>query len=78
MMSVTFASLGLDSLSLEDKIQLIGELWDDLVAQSTPGAFLSESKAEELRRRENEALAKPDDWVSWDSVEADAMRRIGT
>ena len=77
-MSVTFASLGLDNLSVEGKIRLIGELWDDLATQSAPGAFLSESKAEELRQREKDALAKPDDWVSWDSVEADAIRRIGT
>jgi len=75
-MATTFASLGLDSLSVEEKLKLIGQLWDDLVASVPPGGLLTETQRAELRRRQADAAARPDDWVAWEDVLAESLKRL--
>ncbi len=75
-MATTFASLGMSGLSDDEKLELVGGLWDDLVASSPPGGLLTEAQREELRRREADAAAKPNDWVSWDDAHAATLRRL--
>ncbi len=75
-MAKTFASLGLGGLSINEKLELVGELWDDLVASSPPGGLLSEVQREELRRRVADAAARPDDWVAWEDALAATQRRL--
>jgi len=65
-MATTFASLGLGGLSADEKLEFVGQLWDDLIASLPPGGLLTEAQREELRRGESDALARPDDWVSWE------------
>jgi putative addiction module component (TIGR02574 family) len=76
-MATTFASLGLDGLSNNDeKLEVVGQLWDDLVASVPPGSLLSEAQREELRRRVADAAARPDDWVAWEDALAATLRRL--
>jgi putative addiction module component (TIGR02574 family) len=76
-MPTTFASLGLGELSADEKLDLIGQLWNDLFASVPPGSLLTEAQRQELQRRVDDAAARPDDWVSWEDVEAGIDRRLG-
>lgn len=76
-MTATFASLGLGGLSSDEKLYVVGQLWDELVASVPPDGLLTESQRAELRRRQADAAANPDDWVSWEDAEAATLRRLG-
>lgn len=75
-MATTFASLGLGELSMDEKLDLVGQLWDDLIASAPPGGLLTETQRDELRRRIVDAAARPDDWVAWEEVLAATLRRL--
>jgi putative addiction module component (TIGR02574 family) len=75
-MTTTFASLGFAELSAEEKLDLVGQLWDDLVGSVPPGGLLTESQRQELRRRVADAAARPDDWVTWEEAQAATLRRL--
>ena len=74
-MATTFASLGLAELSTEEKLEMLGHLWDDLVASTPPGGLLTDAQKEELRRRQSDAGPRPDDWVRWEEARAATVRR---
>lgn len=76
-MAATFASLGLGQLSDDEKLDLIGQLWDDLVAVWRPGDLLTPAQRSELRMRVADAVARPDDWVTWEEARAATLRRLG-
>jgi putative addiction module component (TIGR02574 family) len=75
-MPTTFASLGIGDLSPEQKLDVVGELWDDLVASVPPGGLLTDAQRQELRRRVGDAAARPDDWVAWEEVLAASLQRL--
>jgi putative addiction module component (TIGR02574 family) len=75
-MTATFASLGLSGLGVEEKLDLVGQLWDDLVASVPPGGLVTEAQRQELRRRVADAAARPDDWVAWEEALAATLRRL--
>lgn len=74
-MSPTFAALGLDKLSREERLALVQELWDSIAADK-PGSLLTEAQRAELRRRVAEDDANPDDVIPWEVVKAEG--RAGT
>ena len=49
-MSATFAALGLDKLSREERLELAHELWDSVEAEASPST-LTEAQKRELDRR---------------------------
>lgn len=67
-MSPTLQALGIDRLSAEDRLRLIGEIWDTL----TPiDQFdIPESHREELDRRLAAADADPASGRPWEEVRA--------
>jgi putative addiction module component (TIGR02574 family) len=75
-MATTFASLGLSGLSVDEKLELVGQLWDDLIASAPPGGLLSEDQRDELRRRLADTAARPDDWVTWEDALAATLQRL--
>ena len=77
-MGTTFASLGLAELSDEEKLKLLGQLWDDLVASTPSGGLLTDAQKDELRRRQADAAARPDDWVKWEDARDATIRRLST
>ncbi len=64
-MSPTMHDLGIDHLSVEQRLHLIGEIWDSLSARETP---IPESHREELDRRLAAADANPDAGTTWEGV----------
>jgi putative addiction module component (TIGR02574 family) len=67
-MATTFASLGFGELNVDEKLSLVGQLWDDLFASAPPGSLLTDAQKEELRRRVADAAAKPHEWVAWEDA----------
>ena len=77
-MAATFASLGLGQLTAAEKLDLLGELWDDLVAAGPPAGLATDAVRAELRRRAADAVANPNDWVAWEDAREATLRRLGS
>ena len=74
-MSSLLSSLGIDRLSVVERIQLVQEIWDSLVpdAEQLP---ITEAQRLELDRRLAALEANPDEVVPWEEVEARALARF--
>lgn len=75
-MAPTFQSLGLGNLSTEQKLEFVSHLWDDLRASANPGGLLTDAQRKELLHRKADAVEHPDDWESWESVQAAALKSL--
>ncbi len=64
-----------DSWPVEDRIQLVQEVWDRLADHGRERQLGEEEKAE-LDHRLAEDDEAPDDVVSWEEVKAQALARI--
>lgn len=66
-MSPTLISLGIDQLSVAQRIVLVEEIWDSIVVDDT--AFpLTEAQTQDLQRRIAEYEANPKAGSSWEAV----------
>ena len=76
-MSYTLESLGLDRLTSDERMAVLGLLWDSLVPR--PGASpLSDARRAELQRRVAEDDANPDDTVLWEDAKSATLSRLGS
>lgn len=66
-MAPTLQDLGIDRLSQEHRLRLIGEIWDSLSLESLP---IPESNREELDRRLATADTDPAAGRPWEEVRA--------
>ncbi len=65
-------TIALDELTAEERIELIGKLWDSLdAARAAP---ITPALAAELERREADANGAPDDGDAWPDIK-DALRK---
>jgi putative addiction module component (TIGR02574 family) len=74
-MSLTLQSLGIDQMSVADRLRLVQEIWDSIAAE-TEGAPLTEAERLEVDRRLAAHRANPKAAISWEQVEADARARL--
>ena len=74
-MGISAKSLGIDKLGIEERLKLIGEIWDS-VAEEAGDLSLSPEMKEELDRRLVAADANPEASVPWEDVKKRAMDRI--
>jgi len=74
-MSVSIKALGIDRLGIEERLALIGELWDSLDA-SAATIPVSEVQRVELQSRLAEHQRNPDDVVTWDDAKASLTKRL--
>jgi putative addiction module component (TIGR02574 family) len=74
-MSPTLEALGIDRLSIEERIALAQEILDSVMAERGPSP-LSEAKRQELQRRLADHAANPGDVVPWEQVKAEAEARF--
>lgn len=75
-MSAMLLQLGVDRMTVAERIALAQEILDSVAAdQSRPA--LSEAKKRELDRRLADHAANPQDAVPWEQVEAAALARFG-
>lgn len=74
-MPPTIESLGIDKLSVEDRLQLVSAIWDS-IAEDSPTLLITESQKTELDRRLEDKKKNPDDFAPWEQVRAEALGRI--
>jgi putative addiction module component (TIGR02574 family) len=73
-MPPTMQELGIDRLSVEDRIALAQEIWDS-VAQEVELGLLPAAQRQELERRLADSMARPEAVVPWEEVKARALAR---
>ena len=71
-MSVSLKSLGIERLSIAERLLLVEELWDSIAAD-TP---LTDAQRAELDRRLADHEANPDDVVSWEDIQPSITARL--
>jgi putative addiction module component (TIGR02574 family) len=64
----------LDELTAEERIDLIGKLWDSLDAAAA--APITPALAAELNRREAEADGAPDTGESWPDIKDELRKKL--
>jgi len=63
-----------EDLSAEERIDLMGRLWDSL--DPTVAAPITESLAAELDRRERDADRAPEAGESWPTIKRDLAKKL--
>jgi putative addiction module component (TIGR02574 family) len=74
-MGPTMSDLGIDRLSVEQRIALAQEIWDSL-GDARPVPRLSEERWAEITRRDAELEADPGAGLSWEQVRRDIEARL--
>ena len=64
---MTLHSLGIDKLSIPERLELLGELWDS-IAEHPEQVPVSEAQRDDLERRLNEYEADPSNVLPWTEV----------
>lgn len=67
-MNPTLQRLGIDRLDIDERLELIGQIWDSLAPEDEPA--LPDWHLRELERRRAAAEADPDAGIPWDVVKA--------
>lgn len=74
-MTSLMKDLGIDRLSVDDRLTLMHEIWDSIAAE--PGRPpLSDSLRRELERRLAEHQANPNEAIPWEQIKAEALARL--
>ena len=74
-MAPTLESLGIDRMSVEDRIALSQAIWDSLATEPRQ-VLLTEVQRLELERRLADHAANPNDVVPWEQVKTEALTRF--
>ena len=74
-MSTTLEALGIDKMSIDERLALLGEIWDSLSAaqEQVP---LTELQKAELDRRLAAHQANPSAAIPWEKIKAEALERF--
>jgi putative addiction module component (TIGR02574 family) len=67
-------TISVDDLTAEERIELIGRLWDSL--DPAAAAPITPAVAAELDRREVEADGAPDAGDSWSDIDAELRKKL--
>lgn len=74
-MSVSIKSLGIDRLGVDERLDLVEQIWDSIAADSA-AVPLTDPQRAELDRRIADHEANPDDIVSWENVKTSVSERL--
>ena len=74
-MKASLKSLGIDQLSVEERLALVEELWDS-IAEDSAAVPLTDAQRAELDRRVADHEAHPEDVVSWEDVKTSVNTRL--
>ncbi len=73
-MAATMKELGIDRLSVAERLALLQEIWESLSANED-ALPLTDAQRKELDRRADEDDANPADVVEWEQVKTEATAR---
>jgi putative addiction module component (TIGR02574 family) len=74
-MSSTLQSLGIDQMSVPDRLALVEEIWQSIAAD-VERSPLTEVERAEVDRRLAAHQANPQAAIPWEQVEAEALARL--
>lgn len=74
-MAPTLQALGIDRMSVEDRIALAMAIWDSIAAERHR-PLLTAAQRLELERRLADHAANPNDVVPWEQMKAEALSRF--
>ena len=74
-MSPTLEALGIDRLSIAERISLVEAIWDSIAAE-VEKAPLTKAQRQEVDRRLAAHRANPEAAVPWEQVEAASQSRL--
>jgi putative addiction module component (TIGR02574 family) len=74
-MPATIEALGIDRLSVAERLTLVQQIWDSIAAEAEQ-APLTEAQKQEVDRRLAAHEADPQAAIPWDQVEAEALARL--
>jgi putative addiction module component (TIGR02574 family) len=74
-MAPTLQALGIDRMSVAERIALATAIWDSIAPEPYP-PLLTEAQRLELERRLADHAANPKDVVPWEQVKAEALARF--
>ena len=72
-MNISLASLGIERMSIADRLTLVADLWNNIAAQSP----FTNAQRKELDRRMADHATSPDDVVAWTEVRQSITSRMG-
>jgi len=75
MASVSLHDLGIDRLSIEERIQVAEAIWNSFI-QDVKAAPIPDWQRAELERRLADSVANPDAVPPWCDVEVEALTRV--
>jgi putative addiction module component (TIGR02574 family) len=75
MASGSLHDLGIDRLSIEERIQVAEAIWNNVI-HDVAAAPISDWQRAKLERRLADSVANPDAVRPWHDVEVDALTRI--
>ena len=73
-MASILKDLGIDRLSIDQRLDLMHEIWESISAEDSQ-CVLTDAEKNELQTRLAEDIAFPNDVVAWEEVKAEAVRR---
>jgi putative addiction module component (TIGR02574 family) len=73
-MSPTLQQLGIDQMSIEDRLSLAQQIWESVAADLERQALTPAQRAE-LERRVAAADANPGAGIPWETIRAEARAR---
>jgi putative addiction module component (TIGR02574 family) len=62
-------------LSIAERIQLVEDIWDSIVAENPAAIQLSDGQRQEIRRRLEAHDAEPDTSIPWEQVRSELFQR---
>ncbi len=74
-MASILKDLGIDQLSVDQRLNLMHEIWESITAEGVRNP-LSESRRSELENRLAEHIASPDDVVPWEQIKDETIERF--
>jgi putative addiction module component (TIGR02574 family) len=74
-MSSLMSTLGIDRLSLAERLQLVDEIWESLENEPSPPP-LTEAQKREIERRLVRLETDPSAVTPWEEVEARVLARL--
>ena len=74
-MGASLKSLGIDRLSVDERMALVEDIWDSIALESA-ALPLTDAQRTELDRRIAEHEVNPHDVVPWEDVKASISHRL--
>ncbi len=74
-MARLMTSFGIDRLSVDERLQLVEEIWDS-IADEVEASPLTEAQRQEVDRRWAAHMANPQAAVPWEQVKAEILDRL--